>query len=100
MPTLNEIQDYLARSGDDAFRWEYPIHEFEGGWFTWYDDAKVDALIVLQAYGNNRALLKQAKMMARQLHRPRIRFATQHKGAAMARLFGGRVVAEIIDIEV
>ena len=100
MPTHDEIRDYLERSGDDRFMWDYPIIEFEGGWFTWQPDDRADALIVVQAYGNHAALLREAKKLATLLEFKKIRFGTQHKGAAMARLFGGQVIAEIVEIEV
>lgn len=99
MPTMAQIQDYLQRSGDECYRWDLQLLEFEGGWLNWEQDDNSRALVVMQAYGDHNLLLEQARHLARTLNAPRIAFCTRHNGKAMARLFKGRVIASIVEID-
>ena len=99
MPSQAEIQDYLRRSGDSEFHWEYPMCEFPRGWFTYKVDLDADAIIVLQAYGEAPELRRQAVMLARELGLPRIRYAVSSRAAVSARLFKGKIIASVIEVE-
>ena len=94
-----EIRDYLDRSGDDSFRWELPLMAFDEGWFNYWINEKTDELVVVQAYGNHKALLAESKNLCGVLKLKAIVFATYRNGRAMARLFGGERVAEIVRID-
>lgn len=101
MISQEQVREYLERSGDDRFRWDLPILEFPGGWFSYaLDDTEFNALVIWQASGDAKALLARAKELAGLFGKQKIIFATRHNGKAMARLFQGRVMASLIEIEV
>lgn len=100
MPEQAQILDYLGRSGDASFRWNWPCLEFDGGWFNWFINESGDGkeFVIGQAYGDHKAIAEKARTMARACHCDRIIFATKRNGKALARLTGAEVIATVLKL--
>jgi hypothetical protein len=99
MPTPYEIKQYLSKSGDDSFRWNLPILEGHGWWFSYVLDEQENVLYVYQAMGKAETLKAKTQELCRHLGCDRIIFATRRNGRAFARLIGGKVIAEVVELD-
>ena len=98
MPAQAEILDYLRRSGDMGFKWNWPCIDFEGGWFNYFINEQDNELCIGQAYGDHKQIARQARALASRLKCARIIFATKRNGKAFERLTGAKVFATVLEL--
>lgn len=90
---------YLAKSGDVEIYYDLPRIETDQGWFS-FETGRGKEMVVVQAEGNAKELLKAIQRVARLLRAKRILFATQRNGKAFARLVKGKVVGSVIEVPI
>lgn len=98
MPTMQQMRDYLAKSGDDSFRWDWPLYETSTCWFSYWIDEAENTFVVGQAQGDHEELASHIRAMATALNCGRILFATKRNGPAFARLVGAKIVATVLEL--
>ncbi len=99
MPNQAEILDYLGRSGDISFRWNWPCLEFDGGWFNWFiSENEQKEFCIGQAYGNHEAIAEKARQLAKASNCEKIVFATKRNPKAFERLTGAKIVATVLEL--
>ena len=99
MPNQTEILDYLGRSGDQSFRWNWPCYEFDGGWFNWFiAENELKEFCIGQAYGDHELIADKARQLAKASGCEKIVFATKRNARAFERLTGARIVATVLEL--
>jgi|AACY02.8.fsa_nt_gi hypothetical protein len=95
MPSPEEVRDYLDRSGDDRFLWEWPIHECAHGWFNYV--VSDGTMLISQVYGNVRELMKEAQSLAAEGGWS-INVMTKRSPRAYKRIWGATVVGYVLEV--
>lgn len=92
-----QIQNYLAKSGDDELATgKKAVHPEHG--FCIYD-CNNEALVLIQVYGNGEFWDQWAEIKAQELGVNKIMFATKRSPKAYCRKYGYKIVGHVLERE-